>query len=80
MCAFGGAGLSSSAALECVVAVYLADRLALICMLKRKTKNRAKLAALCVRAEMRLQVLLPGGMDQSARMRCEDNKALVLGL
>jgi len=71
-----GAGLSSSAALECAVAVALdewsgagwAD----------DDAGRARLAAACVRAENEIAQAPTGGMDQAAALRCRVGHALLL--
>src|SRR5690606_16778526 len=63
-----GAGLSSSAALECAVAVALDETFGL--GLGTDDAGRAELAALCVRAENEIAGAATGGMDQSASLRC----------
>lgn len=71
-----GAGLSSSAALECVVALAVADLGAL-----GETSAdafRAELAAACVRAENEVARASTGGMDQAASLRCTAEHALML--
>ncbi|MGQ7297854.1 galactokinase [Quadrisphaera sp. KR29] len=71
-----GAGLSSSAALECVVALAVADLAAL-----GETSAdafRAELAAACVRAENEVARASTGGMDQAASLRCTAEHALLL--
>ncbi|WP_232525759.1 galactokinase [Actinomyces sp. zg-332] len=73
-----GAGLSSSAALECVIAVYLADQLGIDIYGADKDLKRADIARMCVRAENEVAGAPTGGMDQSASMRCESGKALAL--
>ena len=72
-----GAGLSSSAALECAVAVALSD----LCGLgaRRRTTPRAtSLAAICANAENTIARAPTGGMDQSASLRCTDGHAIRL--
>lgn len=66
-----GAGLSSSAALECCVALAVNELLAL-------DRSRQELADACVRAE-NLYVGVPtGGMDQAAALFSIDRAALLL--
>lgn len=62
-----GAGLSSSAALECSVALALAP-----------DAERAALAAACVRAENDVARAPTGGMDQAASLRAAEGHALLL--
>jgi galactokinase len=71
-----GAGLSSSAALECAVAVALDDvhRLGL----GADDAGRAQLATVCVRAENDIAGAPTGGMDQAAALRCRAGHALLL--
>ena len=71
-----GAGLSSSAALECAVAVALSDAFAL--GLADDDAGRASLAAACVRAENEVAGAPTGGMDQSSSLRAEAGHALLL--
>ncbi len=71
-----GAGLSSSAALECAVAVALDDVAGL--GLGRDDGGRLRLARACMRAENEIAGAPTGGMDQSAALRCRDGHALVL--
>ncbi|TNC19296.1 galactokinase [Georgenia sp. 311] len=71
-----GAGLSSSAALECAVAVALDDLWGL--GLAADDAGRARLAAACVRAENEVAGAPTGGMDQSASLRARDGHALLL--
>jgi galactokinase len=71
-----GAGLSSSAALECAVAVALDDVTAL--GLAADDAGRAELAAACVRAENEIAGAPTGGMDQAASLRCSVGHALLL--
>lgn len=71
-----GAGLSSSAALECAVAVAL-DELAGL-GLGGDDAGRATLAAVCVRAENEIAGANTGGMDQAAALRCTAGHALLL--
>ncbi len=71
-----GAGLSSSAALECAVAVAL-DELAGL-GLGGDDSGRAQLAATCVRAENEIAGAPTGGMDQAAALRARAGHALLL--
>ena len=71
-----GAGLSSSAALECSVAAAVSDLLDL--GLLRDDHARATLAAICVKAENTIAQAPTGGMDQSAALRCQIGHALLL--
>ncbi len=71
-----GAGLSSSAALECAVAAAASDLLDL--GLLSDDNARAALAAVCVNAENTIASAPTGGMDQSASLRCQEGHALLL--
>ena len=71
-----GAGLSSSAALECAVGVAASDLLGL--QLTGSTGARSALAAVCVEAENTIAQAPTGGMDQSASLLCEPDHALLL--
>lgn len=71
-----GAGLSSSAALECSVAAAVSDLFDL--SLLRDDSGRAALAAICVNAENTIVGAPTGGMDQSAALRCQAGQALLL--
>ena len=71
-----GAGLSSSAALECSVAAAVSDLLDL--GLLRDDHARATLAAICVNAENTIAQAPTGGMDQAAALRCQIGHALLL--
>jgi galactokinase len=71
-----GAGLSSSAALECAVAVALSDLCGLA--LARDDASRTSLAAICANAENTIARAPTGGMDQSASLRCTEGHALRL--
>jgi galactokinase len=71
-----GAGLSSSAALECAVAAAASDLLDLD--LLANDAARAMLAAVCVNAENTIALAPTGGMDQSASLRAQDGHALML--
>jgi galactokinase len=66
-----GAGLSSSAALECAVAIAV-DELA------GATSSRTELAAACVRAENDYVGASTGSMDQTVAMSAEADHALLL--
>jgi galactokinase len=70
-----GAGLSSSAALECSVATALAGLLDLD--LTDRTERR-RLAAACIRAENEYVGAPTGGMDQTIAMLAEPGHALLL--
>ena len=71
-----GAGLSSSAALECAVAVALDESFDL--GLAASDVGRARLAAACVRAENEIAGVPTGGMDQTASLRTKADHALLL--
>jgi galactokinase len=71
-----GAGLSSSAALECAVAVALDDVAGL--GLGGSDEGRAALAAACVRAENDIAGAPTGGMDQAASLRSRAGSALLI--
>ena len=71
-----GAGLSSSAALECAVAAAASDLFAL--GLLESAEGRARLAARCVEAENTIAGAPTGGMDQSASLLCDERSALLL--
>lgn len=71
-----GAGLSSSAALECAVAVALDDLAGL--GLAATDDGRARLAAACDHAENVVAQAPTGGMDQAASLRCTEGHALLL--
>jgi galactokinase len=71
-----GAGLSSSAALECAVAAAASDLFELD--LLGSPEGRARLAARCVEAENDIAGAPTGGMDQSASLLCDQASALLL--
>ena len=71
-----GAGLSSSAALECAVAVALDDVHGL--GMAADDAGRARLAQVCIRAENEIAGAPTGGLDQTAALRCRAGQALVL--
>jgi len=71
-----GAGLSSSAALECAVAAAVSDLMDL--HLLGDDSARAGLAAICVNAENTIAQAPTGGMDQSAALRCQAGHGLLL--
>lgn len=71
-----GAGLSSSAALECAVAVAIDDLAGL--GLSRDDAGRAQLVAASVRAENEIAGAPTGGMDQAASLRSHEGHALLL--
>jgi galactokinase len=69
-----GAGLSSSAALECSLAVAVADLVGL----PTDDDGRARLAAACVRAENEVAQASTGGLDQAASLRSREGHALLV--
>jgi galactokinase len=69
-----GAGLSSSAALECSVAVAVTDLLGL----DRTPQLRRDLVAACMRAETEVAGAPTGGMDQTVSMLAEVGAALLI--
>ncbi|MGG5259803.1 galactokinase [Phycicoccus avicenniae] len=71
-----GAGLSSSAALECAVGAAASDLFGLD--LLGSDEARARLARACVRAENEVAGAATGGMDQSAALLCREGSALLL--
>jgi galactokinase len=71
-----GSGLSSSAALECAVAVALDDVAGL--RLGVDDDGRAALAAACVRAENDIAGAPTGGMDQAVSLRSRAGSALLI--
>ena len=71
-----GAGLSSSAALECSVGAAVSD-LAGLGLLADAT-GRARLARACIRAENDIAGAPTGGLDQSAALLSSDRTALLL--
>ena len=71
-----GAGLSSSAALECALGAAASDLFDL--GLLSDDAGRAALAAACVRAENEVAGAPTGGMDQSAALLCRADHALLL--
>lgn len=71
-----GAGLSSSAALECAIAAAVSDLLGL--GLLSDDSSRSALAAICVNAENTIAQAPTGGMDQSAALRAVAGHALLL--
>ncbi|WP_370654949.1 galactokinase [Prescottella sp. R16] len=62
-----GAGLSSSAALECVLAAAMSP-----------DTDRTALAAACVRAENEIALAPTGGMDQAASLLASEGHALLI--
>ncbi|MCU0283955.1 MAG: galactokinase [Candidatus Nanopelagicales bacterium] len=72
-----GAGLSSSAAIECAVALAL-DELFDLGLAASGDAGRAHLAAVCVRAENEVAGAPTGGMDQAASLRATAGHALLL--
>lgn len=71
-----GAGLSSSAALECAVGAAASDLFGL--GLLEGDAARARLARACQRAENDIALAPTGGMDQSASLLCRPGHALLL--
>lgn len=71
-----GAGLSSSAALECAMGVALADSFGL--GFERGDAGRARLAQICRRAENEIVGAPTGGLDQAASMRSTAGHALLI--
>jgi galactokinase len=71
-----GAGLSSSAALECAVGAGLSALHGLA--LLDSAEGRARLADVCRVAENVIAGAPTGGMDQAAAMLCEPGRALLL--
>ena len=71
-----GAGLSSSAALECSLVAALSDLLGL--GLLDDDAGRGRAAALCQRAENDIAGAPTGGMDQAASMRVTPGHAILL--
>ncbi|WP_269928406.1 galactokinase [Kocuria massiliensis] len=77
-----GAGLSSSAALECSVALAI-DALASATdhgrePLAATDAGRARLAAACIRAENEIAGASTGGMDQSISLRAREGSVLTI--
>lgn len=72
-----GAGLSSSAAVECATALAL-DSLYALGLADRGDAGRALLADACVRAENEVAGAPTGGMDQAASLRSTAGHALLL--
>lgn len=71
-----GSGLSSSAALECAVAVALDELCGL--GLAGSDEGRSRLAQACVDAENEIAGAPTGGMDQAASLRATPGHALLL--
>jgi galactokinase len=71
-----GAGLSSSAALECAIGAAISDLMELA--LLSDDHARSRLARICVNAENTIARAPTGGMDQSASLRCQEAHALLL--
>lgn len=71
-----GAGLSSSAALECAVAVALDDVHGL--GLGADDAGRAQLVEACISAENAIAGAPTGGLDQTASLRCLPGHAMLL--
>ncbi len=69
-----GAGLSSSAALECSLALAVADLVGL----RDDDTGRDRLATACVRAENEIALASTGGLDQTASLRAQQGHALLL--
>jgi galactokinase len=73
-----GAGLSSSAALECAVAVALAQLAGLPGADAADDAGRRALAQACIRAENEIAGASTGGMDQSVSLRARAGHAFAL--
>jgi galactokinase len=71
-----GAGLSSSAALECSVAAAASDLFGL--GLLESDQGRAELAEACVRAENEVAGAATGGMDQAVSLRAREGHLMLL--
>ncbi len=71
-----GAGLSSSAALECAVAAAW-DTLTETGLLATD-EGRAELVKACVKAENQIAGAPTGGMDQAASLRCQEGHVILL--
>jgi len=71
-----GAGLSSSAALECALVAALSDLLGLHVL--ADDAGRARAAGWCQRAENEIAGAPTGGMDQAASMRATADHAILL--
>ncbi len=69
-----GAGLSSSAALECSLGLAVAELVGL----ETDDEGRARLAAACVRAENEIAMASTGGLDQTASLRSRAGNALLI--
>ncbi|GAA4485581.1 galactokinase [Rhodococcus olei] len=69
-----GAGLSSSAALECALAFAVAD----LAGLPTDDRGRARLASCCVAAENEIALAPTGGMDQAISLRATAGHALLV--
>lgn len=69
-----GAGLSSSAALECAVALAMLP----VCGVPDSEQVRRTLAAACVRAETEMAGAPTGGMDQAVALHATAGHALLL--
>ncbi len=72
-----GTGLSSSAAIECTVAIAL-DEVFGLGLAATGDSGRARLAAACVQAENEVAGAPTGGMDQAASLRTTAGHALLL--
>ncbi|GGH65885.1 galactokinase [Rothia aerolata] len=77
-----GAGLSSSAALECSVAVGFDDLLSATDSSRERLADtdsgRAALATACIRAENEIAGASTGGMDQSISLRAQQGAVLAI--
>ncbi|WP_237205417.1 galactokinase [Rothia nasimurium] len=77
-----GAGLSSSAALECAVALGVDDLLTAQQptreLLASTDQGRAALASACIQAENDIAGASTGGMDQSISLRAEEGSVLAI--
>lgn len=76
-----GAGLSSSAALECAVAVawdaFMAEEDGWYALIA-SDKGRSELVEACISAENDIAGAPTGGMDQAASLRCEEGSVILL--
>ncbi|MDO5034247.1 MAG: galactokinase [Actinomycetaceae bacterium] len=76
-----GAGLSSSAALECAVAAAWDDFMSQTpdwSPMLATEEGRAKLVEACIRAENDIAGAPTGGMDQAASLRCKAGSVILL--
>lgn len=71
-----GAGLSSSASVECAVGLALGQAVGID--FESDDASRAHLAQLCVRAENEVAGAPTGGLDQAASMRATEDHAILI--